>query len=115
MMHTKEYRQPRCPHGWVDVTQCESCKAAAERDALQKEVDRLRGAICQTLDANGHLADGEVCTLLSLKVAPRESGAPWAGEELNAELRGAKPIGEASRSNDVLCGVGDKSDGVESV
>ena len=42
-MHTKEYRQPRCPHGWVDAAQCESCKTAVERDAPQKEVDRLRG------------------------------------------------------------------------
>ena len=45
MMHTKEYRQPRCPHGWVDVAQCEACKTAVERDALQKEVDRLRAAL----------------------------------------------------------------------
>lgn len=27
---------------------------------------------------------------------------PWRGLSSNAELRGAKPIGEASRSNDVL-------------
>lgn len=47
------------------------------------EAERLRAAICATLDANGHLADGEVCTLLALKVALRESGAPWAGDELH--------------------------------
>lgn len=34
------------------------------------------------LDANGHLADGEVCTLLPLKLALRKVGTPWAGDEL---------------------------------
>jgi hypothetical protein len=49
-------------------------------EILSAEVERLRSAIVQTLDANGHLADGEFCTLLALKVALRESGVPWAGE-----------------------------------
>lgn len=73
-------------------------------EILSAEVERLRAAICQTLDANGHLADGEVCTLLALKVALRESGAPWDGDELhNAELSGPRPLAaEGSRSNDVL-------------
>jgi hypothetical protein len=43
------------------------------------EICRLRDAIRQTLDENGHLADGEVCTLMALKVALRESGEPWDG------------------------------------
>jgi hypothetical protein len=55
-------------------------------EILSAEVERLRAAICATLDANGHLADGEVCTLLALKVALRESGAPWAGDELHNAL-----------------------------
>lgn len=50
-------------------------------EILSAEVEKLRAAICQTLDANSHLADGEVCTLLALKVALRESGAPWDGDE----------------------------------
>lgn len=49
-------------------------------EILSAEVERLREAIRQTLDANGHLADGENCTLLRLKVALRESGVPWAGD-----------------------------------
>lgn len=36
-----DYQQPRCPHGWVDVTQCESCAQAAEIDALRKQVAYL--------------------------------------------------------------------------
>ena len=52
-------------------------------EILSAEVERLRAAISATLDANGHLADGEVCTLLALKVALRESGAPWDGDELH--------------------------------
>jgi hypothetical protein len=58
-------------------------------EILSAEVERLRAAICQTLDANGHLSDGEVCTLLPLKLALRESGAPWDGDELhNVEVTG---------------------------
>ena len=57
-------------------------------EILSAEVERLRAAICATLDANGHLADGEVCTLLALKVALRESGAPWAGDELHNPVLG---------------------------
>lgn len=49
-MNPKEYRQPRCPHGWVDVTQCEPCKTAAERDALQNEIDHLRSALAQQVE-----------------------------------------------------------------
>ena len=57
---------------------------------LTREREILRDAICQTLDANGHLADGEVCTLLALKVALRKVGTPWEGDELhNAEVTGA--------------------------
>lgn len=40
-----------------------------ERAALLGEIDRLRAAIRKTLDNNGHLADGEVCTLIELKRA----------------------------------------------
>lgn len=36
---------------------------------IKKERDRLRAAIQQTLDENGHLADGENCTLIVLKRA----------------------------------------------
>lgn len=58
-------------------------------EILSAEVERLRAAICQTLDENCHLADGEVCTLLALKVALRESGKPWNGDELhNAKVSG---------------------------
>jgi len=47
---------------------------------LRRERDILRSAICQTLNSNGHLADGEVCTLLALKVALRKVGLPWDGD-----------------------------------
>ena len=57
--------------------------SVAIAEILSAEVERLRAAICQTLDANSHLADGEVCTLLPLKVALRKSGAPWDGDELH--------------------------------
>lgn len=40
----------------------------------------LREAIIATLNANGHLADGEDCTLIALKRVLRETGAPWAGD-----------------------------------
>jgi len=38
-------------------------------ETLELESDRLRTAIQQTLDENGHLADGEICTLILLKQA----------------------------------------------
>lgn len=46
---------------------------------LATEVRRLRAAIQQTLDENGHLADGDNCTLIVLKRAlmgPNASGKP---------------------------------------
>lgn len=46
------------------------------------EVLRLRSAIQQTLEENGHLADGDDCTLILLK---RALTTP------NAEVRGAAP------------------------
>lgn len=63
-------------------------------EELHDECMVLRQAIRQTLDDNGHLADGEVCTLLPLKLALRQVGTPWDGDELpNTE---AKPCGEAT-------------------
>ena len=34
---------------------------------LEREIQMLRAAIQQTLDENGHLADGDNCTLIVLK------------------------------------------------
>lgn len=64
-----------------------SAKLFAQHIAAQVEerADKLRAAICKTLDDNSHLADGEACTLHKLKVALRETGSPWAGE-VQAEL-----------------------------
>ena len=48
-------------------------KECEGRDAkiaqLQSENERMRAAIKETLEENGHLADGDVCTLLKLKQA----------------------------------------------
>jgi hypothetical protein len=67
---------------------------------LQRDREVLRTAICQTLDANGHLADGEVCTLLALKTALRKVGSPWAGDELhNVEVTGAARLHRAVSSD----------------
>lgn len=40
-----------------------------ELKAMLDEIDRLRAAIWETLNANLHLCDGEQCTLLVLKRA----------------------------------------------
>ncbi len=40
-----------------------------ERKAMLDEIDRLRAAIWETLNANLHLCDGEQCTLIALKRA----------------------------------------------
>lgn len=38
-------------------------------ELLENEIDRLRGHIIDCLNENGHLADGECCTLIELKRA----------------------------------------------
>lgn len=45
-------------------------------DATIAEVERLRAAITQTLNENGHLADGDNCTLIALKRALPEWELP---------------------------------------
>lgn len=36
-------------------------------EEMASEIEKLRMAISETLDENGHLADGENCTLIKLK------------------------------------------------
>jgi hypothetical protein len=50
-------------------------------EILSAEVINLRVAIIKTLNKNRHLADGENCSLIDLKIALRESGAPWESED----------------------------------
>lgn len=45
------------------------CERSSEIERLNAERDTLRTAIQQTLAENGHLADGDVCTLKILKDA----------------------------------------------
>jgi hypothetical protein len=60
---------------------CEANAFEIEIRSIRSENRKLRAAISKTLDENGHLADGENCTLLPLKLALRETGTPWAGDE----------------------------------
>ena len=49
---------------------CPVCLVAtlrAERDQLRAEAERLRAGIGECLRQNGHLADGDNCTLIGLK------------------------------------------------
>lgn len=48
---------------------------AWERSDAEKQCDELAEAIRLTLDENGHLADGDVCTLKRLKDALAKVGA----------------------------------------
>lgn len=41
----------------------------ATLDSIRRERDALREAIRLTLEENGHLPDGDVCTLIRLKTA----------------------------------------------
>ena len=63
------------------------CKLANEKSALVRENMRLRNAIQQTLDENGHLADGDNCTLIVLKRAI---------EVPNVDVRGRPLLGDPS-------------------
>jgi hypothetical protein len=49
-------------------------------DEAADVIEILRTAIHKTLDDNAHLADGENCTLMALKIALREIGEPWEDE-----------------------------------
>ena len=64
------------------------------------EVSRLRAAIQQTLDENGHLADGEVCTLIVLKRAigmvPNVGGEARLAAHQLSQTTTATPQGVAS-------------------
>lgn len=71
-----------------------------EAHHLNREREILRAAICQTLDANGHLADGENCTLLPLKLALRKVGAPWAGDMPEDLSKCPKCGGDADNGHD---------------
>lgn len=51
-----------CNHDSFTVAGCATCEAADRIEALES-------AITKTLDENGHLADGENCTLIDLKRA----------------------------------------------
>ena len=93
-MTPEQIKEWRCRHGWLRGEQCEDCKKidsliadleqeerltaqltvtslwqAGEIARLIDERDALKAAICKTLDDNGHLADGENCTLADLKAA----------------------------------------------
>lgn len=56
------------------VTHSPGCYAygPAHYECALREIERLRAAIVQTLDENGHLADGDNCTLIALKRALSE-------------------------------------------
>ena len=68
--------------GEISCDECNDRYAAltAERDQLRAEVERLRAGIEECLHTNGHLADGEDCTLIGLK---RCFNNPTAARESN--------------------------------
>jgi hypothetical protein len=63
--------------------------------AAKYTIEQLMAAIETTLDENAHLADGEVCTLLLLKIALRRVGKPWDGD-LEATYAPGGPLNPAT-------------------
>lgn len=59
-------RQPYTP------TEEASVVLADEVERLQEELAAMKSAIIACLDENGHLADGDICTLYALKGAVPE-------------------------------------------
>jgi predicted RNA-binding Zn-ribbon protein involved in translation (DUF1610 family) len=69
-----EYPCPECglPTLWGTTTSNPKDVDRAVYEEVVAERDALRAAILQTLDENGHLADGDDCTLIALKRAVGE-------------------------------------------
>lgn len=66
-----EAERERADYAWRNTRTIEAARQEEmrKRDAAEAEVMRLRAAIQQTLEENGHLANGENCTLIVLKCA----------------------------------------------
>ena len=64
----------------IEMVEHRAYRAEVERDQLRAEVERLRAGIAECLHTNGHLADGEDCTLIGLK---RCFNNPTAARESN--------------------------------
>ena len=58
--------QQNCDDAYDDL-RAERNEAIARAERAEAEVGRLRAGIAACLDTNGHLADGEDCTLIGLK------------------------------------------------
>ena len=50
---TTSYRQSRCRHGWVDKSQCETCRDLA---AAADQIARMRGLLDRVMVSANHLA-----------------------------------------------------------
>ena len=53
-------------------------------DCIQRRIRTLEDAIRKTLDENGHLADGDNCTLIELKRVMRDTANAANQPERNA-------------------------------
>lgn len=51
------------------LTRAAPCERVCQQVAYNAEIKRLRKAIQQTIEQNPHLADGDDCTLIKLKIA----------------------------------------------
>lgn len=56
----------------LEEAPCNSCEEFSQHKSVFAEVERLKTAIINCLNANGHLADGDNCTLIDLKRAVSE-------------------------------------------
>ena len=76
---TAERDQLRVDLELADVMYQRECEVEhelrTEVERLRAEVERLRAGIAACLDTNGHLADGEDCTLIGLKRCLRDPAA----------------------------------------
>ncbi|MBK8772227.1 MAG: hypothetical protein IPM06_17640 [Rhizobiales bacterium] len=69
------------PRLWAEALGLVGNSAAAEIEKLRGEKLRLETAIQRTLDENGHLADGDDCTLIHLvRAMPTADARPLGGE-----------------------------------
>jgi hypothetical protein len=87
MTEPKDYRQERCPHGWVGVNVCPDCKKLDEKDEQIGEQIRLAKLLHD--DLRGEIAEKEREIIQLMSDAQRDANIISKFTARIKELEGA--------------------------